>query len=117
MHQCAELESLLEAEALGGFQVGSATGSGLGKWSPSMFTLLCHSLTILTSRPTSSKEGLLLTKETKNRQLRMVSNDVRSSEMVTSLQNILETPTLQPQTYLFGLLKGVASERIISAGW
>lgn len=51
MHQCAELESLLEAEALGGFQVGS----GLGKWSPSMFTLLCPSLTILTSRPTSSK--------------------------------------------------------------
>lgn len=37
--------------------------------------------------------------------------------MVTSLQNILKTPTLQPQTYLFGLLKGVASERIISAGW
>lgn len=99
MHQGPELESPLEAEALGGFQVSSATGSSLGKLPPSMFTLLCPSLTILTYRPTSSKEGLLLTKETKNRQLRMVFHDVRSSEMVTSLQNIPKTPTLQPQTY------------------
>lgn len=61
-----------------------------------MFTFLCPSLTILTYRPASSKEGL---KKTKNRQLRMVFHDVTSSEMVTSLQNIPKTPTLQPQSY------------------
>lgn len=64
-----------------------------------MFTLHCPSLTVLTYKLTSSQEGRLLTKETKNRQLRMVFNDVKSSEMATSLQNIPKTPTLQPQIY------------------
>lgn len=98
MPQCPELESLLEAEALGSFQVSTATGSSLGK-QPLIFTLFYPSLTVLIYRPTSSKKGLLLTNKTKNRQLRMVFNDIRSSEMVTSLQNIPKTPILQPQTY------------------